>query len=160
MVHLVSQEGESFDVALDVAIQSELVKTMIDEEQDEAEVQEIPLPNVKSAVLAKIIEFCKLIKEEAMNEIEKPLKSTNMQDVVQQRYADFIAVEHELLFEMVLAANFMDIKPLLDLSCAAVASLVKGKSTEEIRKTFNINNEYTPADEAQVRAENKWCEEA
>jgi S-phase kinase-associated protein 1 len=53
IVHIVSQEGESFDVALDVAIQSELVKTMIDEEQDEAEVQEIPLPNVKSAVLAK-----------------------------------------------------------------------------------------------------------
>jgi hypothetical protein len=30
MVHLVSQEGESFDVQLGVAKMSELVKTMID----------------------------------------------------------------------------------------------------------------------------------
>lgn len=29
-VHLVSQEGESFDVPLSVAVHSELVKTMVD----------------------------------------------------------------------------------------------------------------------------------
>ncbi len=70
-VHLVSQEGESFDVPMNVAKMSELVKTMIDEEQDEEEAQEIPLPNVKSSILAKIIEFTQHYKSEPMNEIEK-----------------------------------------------------------------------------------------
>lgn len=70
-VHLVSQEGESFDVPLSVAKMSELVKTMIDEEQDEEEAQEIPLPNVKSAILAKVIEFAQHYRQEPMNEIEK-----------------------------------------------------------------------------------------
>jgi S-phase kinase-associated protein 1 len=70
-VHLVSQEGESFDVPLDVAKMSELVKTMIDEDQDEEEAQEIPLPNVKSAILAKVIEFAHHYRREPMNEIEK-----------------------------------------------------------------------------------------
>lgn len=70
-VHLVSQEGESFDVALSVGKMSELVKTMIDDEQDEEEAQEIPLPNVKSAILAKVIEFAQHYKTEPMNEIEK-----------------------------------------------------------------------------------------
>jgi S-phase kinase-associated protein 1 len=41
------------------------------EEQDEEEAQEIPLPNVKSPILAKVIEFCRHYKVEAMNEIEK-----------------------------------------------------------------------------------------
>ena len=27
-------------------------------------------------------------------------------------------------------------------------------------KTFNIVNDFTPEEEAQVREENKWCEEA
>ena len=66
----------------------------------------------------------------------------------------------QLLFELILAANYMDIKPLLDLTCATVASMIKGKTPEEIRKTFNIVNDFTPEEEAQVREENKWCEEA
>jgi hypothetical protein len=56
-VHLVSTEGESFDVPLSVAKMSELVKTMITDDQDEEEAQEIPLPNVKTAILAKVRDF-------------------------------------------------------------------------------------------------------
>ena len=74
--------------------------------------------------------------------------------------ADFVNIEQETLFELILAANYMDIKPLLDLTCASVASLIKGKSPEDIRRTFNIQNDFTPEEEAQVREENKWCEEA
>jgi S-phase kinase-associated protein 1 len=95
-----------------------------------------------------------------MNEIEKPLKSNNMAEVVQKWYADFVDVDQVLLFELILAANYMDIKPLLDLTCATVASMIKGKTPEDIRATFNIKNDFTPEEEAQVRAENKWCEEA
>jgi len=160
-VHLVSSEGESFDVALSVAKMSGLVKTMIDEDQDSEEAQEIPLPNVKSSILAKVIVFAQYYqKTEPMTEIEKPLKSANMGEVVQEWYAKFVAVEQELLFEMILAANYMDIKPLLDLTCATVASMIKGKTPEEIRKTFNIVNDFTPEEEAAVREENKWTEEA
>jgi len=159
-VHLVSSEGESFDVPLSVAKMSGLVKTMIDEDQDSEEAQEIPLPNVKSSILAKVIEFAKNYQTEPMTEIEKPLKSANMGEVVQEWYAKFVAVEQELLFEMILAANYMDIKPLLDLTCATVASMIKGKTPEEIRKTFNIVNDFTPEEEAAVREENKWTEEA
>ncbi len=70
-VHLVSQEGESYDVPIGVAKLSQLVKTMIDEDQDDEEAQEIPLPNVKSPILAKIIEFCRHYKQSPMHEIEK-----------------------------------------------------------------------------------------
>ena len=129
-------------------------------EDNEEDLTEIPLPNVKSTVLQKVIEFCEHHKEEPMTEIEKPLKSQNMNEVVQKWYADFVNVEQVLLFELILAANYMDIKPLLDLTCATVASMIKGKTPEEIRTTFNISNDFSPEEEAQVREENKWCEEA
>ena len=134
-----------------------LARAQAEEEED---AQEIPLPNVKSHVLAKVIEFCRHYAEEPMSEIEKPLKSANMHEVVQEWYANYVDVDQELLFELILAANYMDIKPLLDLTCATVASMIKGKTPEEIRKTFNIVNDFTPEEEAQVREENKWCEEA
>mmetsp|Transcript_25178 Transcript_25178/g.37099 ORF Transcript_25178/g.37099 Transcript_25178/m.37099 type:complete len:169 (+) Transcript_25178:56-562(+) len=159
-VHLVSQEGEQFDVSLEVAKMSELVKTMFDDEQADDEVQEIPLPNVKTAILAKIIEFAEHYKTDPMTEIEKPLKSANMNEIVQEWYANFVNVDQEVLFELILAANYMDIKPLLEITCATVASMIKGKTPEDIRQHFNIVNDFTPAEEAQVREENKWCEEA
>lgn len=159
-IHLVSQEGDKFEVSLDIAKMSELVKTMFDPDQPEDEVQEIPLPNVKTSILAKVIEFLTHYKGEQMTEIEKPLKSSNMNEYVQEWYADFVNVEQEILFELILAANFMDVKPLLDLTCATVASMVKGKTPEEIRQHFNIVYDFTPSEEAQVREENKWCEEA
>jgi len=57
------------------------------------------------------------------------------------------------------AANYLDIKPLLDVGCKTVANMIKGKSPEEIRKTFNIQNDFTPEEEEQIRRENEWAEE-
>merc|ERR1719198_1476352 len=104
------------------------------EEGDEDDAaQEVPLPNVKSAVLTKVIDFCKHHITDPMPEIEKPLKSANMAEVVSEWDAKFVDIEQELLFELILAANYMDIKTLLDLTCAKVASMIKGKTPEEIR---------------------------
>ena len=48
---------------------------------------------------------------------------------------------------------------LLDVTCKTVANMIKGKTPEDIRKTFNIKNDFTPSEEEQVRKENEWCEE-
>ena len=49
-----------------------------------------------------------------------------------------------MLFDVILAANYLDIKSLLELSCAKVG----------------IVNDFTPEEEAQIREENRWAEEA
>jgi S-phase kinase-associated protein 1 len=99
-----------------------------------------------------------------MVEIEKPLSSPNMADNVDDKWdADFIeavAQSQACLFELILAGNNLDLRDLLDLSMSKVASMIRGKTPEEIRQTFNIVNDFTPEEEAQVREENKWCEDA
>ncbi|TMW67378.1 hypothetical protein Poli38472_012494 [Pythium oligandrum] len=158
-VNLVSQEGEKFEVAAEVAAVSQLVKTLTSEE-DGDDVADVPLPNVKAAVLAKVVEFCQHHHNEPMKEIEKPLRTNDIRDAVSKWDADFVeALEQEMLFELILAANYMDIKSLLDLTCAKVATLIKGKTPEEIRATFGITQEFTPEEEQMIREENKWCED-
>jgi S-phase kinase-associated protein 1 len=71
----------------------------------------------------------------------------------------FMKVDQDLLFEIILAANYMDINGLLVLGCQTVANTIKGKSPEEIRETFNIKNDFTPEEEEQIRRENEWAED-
>ena len=155
-VKLLSQENEEFEVPFAVAQMSELVKTMT----DDGDMEEVPLPNVKSHILAKVLEFCKRHVTDPLPEIEKPLKSNNLGEVVPEWDSKFVEVGQEILFELILAANYMDIKTLMDLSCAKVATMIMGKTPEEIRKQFNIVNDFTPEEEAQIREENKWVEES
>jgi len=70
-----------------------------------------------------------------------------------------MVVEQDFLFEIILAANYMDVKGLLDLGCQTVANMIKGRSPEEIRRTFNIQNDFTPEEEVQIRRENEWAED-
>lgn len=158
VVKLVSKEGESFTLPISVAKMSKLVETTIDDENED-EVQEILLPNVKSSILSKVIEYCTHYQTvEPMAPITTPLKSSIVEDVVQKWYADFVKVDQAVLFELVTSSNFMDIKPLLDLTCFAVAVLIKGKSADDIRTIFNISSDYAPDEEVQAAEDTKWCE--
>lgn len=159
-IYLTSNEGEKFSIPLETALISKLIETMFDSELPEDEEQEFPLISVSTEILSKVVEFLIHYKKEPMTEIEKPLNSSNMNEAVQKWYVNFVNVEHDTLFDLVLAANYMDIQPLLDLTCATIASMIKGKTPEEINKHFNIVNDFILTDdEKKIREENKWCEE-
>lgn len=40
-----------------------------------------------------------------------------------------------------------------------MANMIKGKTVEEIRKHFNIVNDFTKEEEEQIRKENEWAYE-
>ncbi|KAA0154790.1 hypothetical protein FNF29_02319 [Cafeteria roenbergensis] len=156
MIVLVSQESERIEVSKKAGALSALIQTMTEDNEDD---EEVPLLDVKAPTLRKIVEYMEHYKDAKLPEIEKPLRSSKMEQVVPEWDAKFVDAPQETLFELILGANYMDIKPLLDLTCAKVASMIKGKTPEEIRKLFNIENDFTPEEEAQVRDENKWAEE-
>merc|ERR1711985_9838 len=141
-VKLKSKQEEVFEVEKEVACRSVTVKNMIDDTGLDAPV---PLPMVDSKILIKVIEYCKYHHkaEHERNGWDK----------------DFVKVDDETLFNLILAANYLDIKSLLDLTCKTVADEIRGKTPEEIRIRFNIKNDFTPEEEEEVKRENAWCEE-
>lgn len=155
---LVSKDEQQFQVARFVIQMSGLIKDML-EEAEENESPNIPIPNVESRALKKVIEYCDYHWNNKADEIEKPLKG-KIEDVICDFDRKFLEIDQELLIELIMAANYLNIKDLLDLTCAKVASMIKGKSPEEIRQMFNIENDFTPEEEEKIREENKWCEES
>ncbi|KAL0458222.1 UNVERIFIED_CONTAM: SKP1-like protein 20 [Sesamum latifolium] len=61
-----------------------------------------------------------------------------------------------VLFEVVLAANYLDIKGLLDLVCQEIADRMENKSVKWVRKTFFIENDFTPEEE-EIKHEHAWA---
>ncbi|KAJ5872247.1 uncharacterized protein N7529_004600 [Penicillium soppii] len=142
-ITLVSSDGAELTVGRPVAERSVLIKNMLEDLGDSGDA--IPIPNVNEAVLKKVID----------DDDDNRRKTTDIDEWDQK----FMQVDQEMLFEIILAANYLDIKALLDVGCKTVANMIKGKSPEEIRKTFNIQNDFTPEEEDQIRRENEWAED-
>jgi S-phase kinase-associated protein 1 len=150
VVRLKSRDGKVFEVPRKAAMMSTLVRTAL--ESDHAE-REIALDLIDSGDVAKVVEYLNYHARVPPREIERPIPSTNLRDFVDEWDANFAEVDQDTLFRVLLAANYLDIKPLLMLMAAKTASLMKGRTPEEIRKTFNIRSDYTPEDEEAVRRE-------
>ncbi|MFS8025382.1 putative S-phase kinase-associated protein [Helianthus anomalus] len=146
---LKSSDGETFEVEEVVALESQTIKHMI---EDDCANTTIPLPNVTSMIISMVIEYCKKHVELAKNEDKK-----TAEEDLKNFDSEFVKVDKDTLFDLILAANYLNIKSLLDLTCQTAADMIKGKTPEEVRKTFNIKNDFTPEEEAEVRRENAWA---
>lgn len=134
------------------------IANMLDDIDDESNVP-IPIPNVKGEIFEKVIAFCKkyedmkliTTEEEDLEMRVKPLEGWDK---------DFVNVSLAVLFEMILAANFLDLKHMLNLTCKAVAEMIKGKTPTEIKKVFGIEGDFTDAERDQVIRDNPWLLES
>ncbi|CAG8530499.1 4922_t:CDS:2 [Paraglomus occultum] len=169
MIRLTSSEGTEFLVERAVVEKSVLLKNMLEDvgESDLGTIANltllfffipaIPLANVTGPILTKVIEYCTHHRDDPVVTQEDDGRKSSAD--IDDWDKEFCKVDQGTLFELILAANYLDIKPLLDLTCKTVANMIRGKTPEEIRKTFNIENDFTPEEEAQVKKENEWCEE-
>jgi S-phase kinase-associated protein 1 len=63
------------------------------------------------------------------------------------------------LFQLMQAANYLEIPLLLTFCCKYVASVMRNLSVEEARAQFHVKNDYAAHEEAALKEENKWAEE-
>eukprot|EP00027_Filamoeba_sp_ATCC50430_P008219 CAMPEP_0168558802 /NCGR_PEP_ID=MMETSP0413-20121227/10173_1 /TAXON_ID=136452 /ORGANISM="Filamoeba nolandi, Strain NC-AS-23-1" /LENGTH=332 /DNA_ID=CAMNT_0008589965 /DNA_START=209 /DNA_END=1207 /DNA_ORIENTATION=+ len=95
----------------------------------------IVLENINSGTLVKVLEFC------SVHTAPHTVPNVNVWN------EKFVRLEPAELCELASAAYHLDIKPLVDLTCKAIAKLLKGKSPPEIRRTFNILYDFSPGDD-------------
>lgn len=55
-----------------------------------------------------------------------------------------------------MAANYLNIKGLFDVTCEKVANVIKRDSPDEIRKMFDIKDDFTEVEADEVRKQNNW----
>jgi S-phase kinase-associated protein 1 len=152
-----------FAVEREAAKMSGLIKDMLDSADDEPVI--IPAENVSAATLHHVVAYMETHHNQRSEPLEKPLRG-KIEDVISEQDRKFLFVDllgeggQELVMDVLMAANYLNVPDLLALTCAFVASMIKGKSTEEIRALFNIENDFSQEEEEKIREENRWCAEA
>ena len=140
-VILISSDDVTFTLPVTVANLSVFIRTMTDDcIIDNEEIDPIPMIRINSKVLSMVIEFMQHYHTEAMLTIKKPLITPYIGDVVQTWYASFIenVKNKDMLYDIINAANYMHIQPLLELSCAMTALIIREKSISEIHQEMYI----------------------
>ncbi|KAK1321094.1 SKP1-like protein 4 [Acorus calamus] len=103
--------------------------------------------NVTGEVLAKVVKFCNKHAD---------MSGSGGKDLKEWDKA-FISVELDLLYDLILAADNLNIESLLDLTAQRVADEIKGKMPHQIRMLFNIEKDFTDEEERVIRRENAWA---
>jgi len=148
LVNVQSADGAIFSLPIAAASLSFLIKDALPEHPDEdeedeedegaeTEVPTVELMRVSSECLAKVVEWMNHYHVEPMHEIPCPLGHNSFDEVVTQSwYADWCHEDNmprDMLFEVLRAANYMSIPPLLDLACLKVTFQLHGRNADEVR---------------------------
>jgi S-phase kinase-associated protein 1 len=141
MVAIITSDGKMFDISSEIVEQIRMIKSAAEDFSDEI----IPIPTVNSNIFEKIVEFCTFKTE------EHDFGAT--EDFV----TAFFDVPTDILFDIISASNFLDAPDVLDAACSAAANLLRDKNPEEIRTILNIENKFTPEEEAEIIKENSWA---
>ncbi|KAA8534426.1 hypothetical protein F0562_031943 [Nyssa sinensis] len=142
---LKSSDNEEFRVKESIAVQSEMIKNMV---EDDCAANTIPLPNVNSKTLAMVIEYWKKHANQKASEDDLNLNKFD---------SEFVKKDKTVLFDLVSAANYLNIKGLMDVVCQKIAEEITDMQPEQIREIFNIVNDYIPEEEEEVRKESAWA---
>ncbi|KAJ4884966.1 SKP1-like protein 4 [Raphanus sativus] len=153
MIMLKSSDGESFVVEEAAARQSKIISFLVEEFPD----QELPFTNLTSEILGKVMEYCKkhVVEDDVCGDSSS---SSSSSDDLKKWDAKFVGeIDQPMLMDLIMAANYLHIPSLLDVTCQKVADMIAACNDEkEIRATFNIENDFTEEEVEAIRMENQY----
>ncbi|CAL8118018.1 unnamed protein product [Orchesella dallaii] len=166
LVRVISSDGAAFLVSQRLAKRSGKLKTEIEtfrKSSDNSEAQpEIRIVTIRAEILRLVLQWL----QQHQNDPVLPANQ-NEQDgrgdaeMGQSQWdRDFLApMDLGIVMELILAANHLEVKGLLDITCKLVESKITGRTVDEIRTAFKLKSDFKGNEEEQTRLENRWCVE-
>ncbi|KAJ1721913.1 hypothetical protein LPJ53_003633 [Coemansia erecta] len=155
---LVVRTSTGTDYTLDekVAAQMGGLKELITETTEDGKVVKVLDEKVKDTSFKNAIEFCKRHQDDPPSidhlRAEDSPKTLDMTPWDEK----FISMDTLQLLDMANLADWLKVEKLMDVACKKIAGMVRNKSAEDIRKMFNIVEDFDEKELEQIRKENEW----
>jgi hypothetical protein len=135
------QQPKSFEIDKKCAELSKFVTTILEGDMDATQIE---IRQVPPETLEHVITYLKHHKGKEPDPLPCPVRSIHMSQIVSDKWdATWIdAFDKKTIFEIILAANYMDIKSLLHLGCAKIATLIKQLDQKEINRIIEEEEKY------------------
>ena len=117
-----SSDNETFQVEEAAALLSKTIKS--------SSSTEITVPNVKAEILGKVVDWC---NKHAVSEGTK-------NQLIKEWDAEFLSVDQDVLFKLITAADYLQIKELVDQLTQRVADMIKAKTFRTVEMTRRASN--------------------
>ena len=173
-ISIMPKEGEAMvkTIDLNVAKMSVTISEMIantcgksvgQQIKEDLKDKPIELKNISANILDKIIEYMNYHYDDPVEERDSDEEDYNdfkrSDDICDWDRRFMKDMDRDTLFELILAANYLNIKGLLELGCKTAANQIKGKSAEEVRQMWGIECDLSPEEEEKLKKENAWAED-
>jgi len=153
MIKLISKEGEKFDISKKSGNMSLLLRGAMEDYEGDIN---IPLDDIDSNIVRKVIEYLDHWDNLEPPKIKTPIESDKMSQIVDEWSANFIdCLDIEEIGDLAIAANFMQIQQLVDLSCCKIAAIGFSKPIDELFIDYGIDpSSFTEVERRKIRQEN------
>jgi hypothetical protein len=161
-IKLESNDGTVIECRLEAAKMSEIIKNMIDDlgyDPNSSDQKPIPLRNeaVTDEALKKIVEWVEYHYDDPPIDEDFDEEKDRRNEELSHWDKTFIDVPDQgLLFDIIAAANFLDIKGLVEVGAKHICNKIKGKTCAEVREILKITNDFTAEEEEAIHKENEW----
>lgn len=147
-------EPEKVKVDIRLSRMSELIKGIV---EDSGSNEEIPVEQISKTTLETLLVYAEHHNYKNPSTLPCPLPSTDMTEYIDPWHISYITDLPQASFnELLSAANYLQMKTLLDLLLGYLASQIKDKDIETLKSIYDIQDDLTPDLEDEMIKEYSW----
>ena len=113
----------------------------------------IPIVKYKKKTVDSVFKYIAHLREKSETFLSTSIETYSEIIEITPEESTFNIESMELMTEMLDVADFLDIPIILESLCKRTAFNIKGKEPEEIRKIFNIEDDFTVEEKAAIQEE-------
>jgi hypothetical protein len=133
MYHLVSNDNVTFDVKYGVIEQSNVLRSLINDVNDDNNT--IPILIINCHILKLIIEFCERRDEHPEEHYNDDKMNGSKFEIKNDWDKKFLQnMTYDVLFNLYVSANYLDINELFNIIAAYIATKITEKTPDQIRE--------------------------